>query len=127
MGSLGPSCHTCSRTSARPSPVLTVRSVQVTAVILRSRLTPGRTLGTHTSLGSPLGTPFHRAHHSHHHGARGYEAGRKRRRLCSPCTPPVVPLVSSWTLVTVSPMVSPSTRVTLSPTPSSVWTWLAVS
>merc|ERR1712041_10165 len=48
-------------------------------------------------------------------------------RLCSPCTPPVVPLVSSWTLVTVSPMVSPSTRVTLSPTPSSVWTWLAVS
>merc|ERR1712080_700089 len=48
-------------------------------------------------------------------------------RLCSPCTPLDVPLVSSWTLVTVSPTVSPSTRVTLSPTPSSVWTWLDVS
>merc|ERR1712210_38360 len=47
--------------------------------------------------------------------------------LCSPCTPLDVPLVSSWTPVTVSPMVSPSTRVTLSPTPSSVLTWLAVS
>merc|ERR1712126_113000 len=39
---------------------------------------------------------------------------------------PAVPLVSSWTLVTVSPTVSPSTRVTLSPTLSSVLTWLAV-
>merc|ERR1711971_337054 len=48
-------------------------------------------------------------------------------RLCSPCTPPAVPPVSSWTPVTVSPTVSPSTRVTLSPTPSSVLTWLAVS
>merc|ERR1712063_131548 len=48
-------------------------------------------------------------------------------RLCSPCTPPAVPPVSSWTPETVSPTVSPSTRVTLSPTPSSVSTWLAVS
>merc|ERR1712154_218674 len=48
-------------------------------------------------------------------------------RLCSPCTPPAVPPVSSWTPVTVSPTVSPFTRVTLSPTPSSVGTWLAVS
>merc|ERR1712095_152217 len=45
----------------------------------------------------------------------------------SPCTPLDVPLVSSWTPVTVSPTVSPSTRVTLSPTPLSVLTWLAVS
>merc|ERR1711936_1236362 len=35
-----------------------------------------------------------------------------KSRLCSPCTPPAVPLVSSWTPVTVSPTVSPSTRVT---------------
>merc|ERR1711981_1362296 len=35
-------------------------------------------------------------------------------RLCSPCTPLAVPLVSSWTPVTVSPTVSPSTRVVLS-------------
>merc|ERR1712107_848722 len=48
-------------------------------------------------------------------------------RLCSPCTPLAVPPVSSWTPATVSPTASPSTRVTLSPTPSSVWTWLAVS
>merc|ERR1712032_1155629 len=48
-------------------------------------------------------------------------------RLCSPCTPPAVPPVSSWTPVTVSPTVSPSTRVTLFPTPLSVLTWLAVS
>merc|ERR1712137_925807 len=45
----------------------------------------------------------------------------------SPCTPPDVPPVLSWTPVTVSPTVSPSTRVTLSPTPLSVLTWLAVS
>merc|ERR1712045_854009 len=48
-------------------------------------------------------------------------------RLCSPCTPLDVPLVSSWTPVTVSPMVFPSTRVTLSPMPLSVLTWLAVT
>merc|ERR1712174_118193 len=48
-------------------------------------------------------------------------------RLSSPCTPPAVPPVSSWTPVTVSPTVSPSTRVMLSPTPLSVLTWLAVS
>merc|ERR1712004_322135 len=48
-------------------------------------------------------------------------------RLCSPCTPLAVPPVSSWTPATVSPTASPSTKVTLSPTPSSVWTWLAVS
>merc|ERR1719370_1104421 len=48
-------------------------------------------------------------------------------RLCSPCTPPAVPPVLSWTPVTVSPTVSPSTRVTLSPTPPSVLPWLAVS
>merc|ERR1712141_972179 len=38
-----------------------------------------------------------------------------------------VPLVSSWTLVMVYPTPSPSMKVMLSPTPSSVWTWLAVS
>merc|ERR1712010_210146 len=48
-------------------------------------------------------------------------------RPFSPCTPPAVLPVSSWTPETVSPTVSPSTRVTLSPTPSSVLTWLAVS
>merc|ERR1712179_889772 len=48
-------------------------------------------------------------------------------RPCSPCTLPDVPPESSWMPVTVSPTASPSTRVTLSPTPSSVWTWLAVS
>merc|ERR1711902_409586 len=37
-------------------------------------------------------------------------------RLSSPCTPPAVPPVSSWTLVTVSPTLSPSTRATPSPT-----------
>uniref|UniRef100_A0A4W6CTU4 Uncharacterized protein n=1 Tax=Lates calcarifer TaxID=8187 RepID=A0A4W6CTU4_LATCA len=36
-------------------------------------------------------------------------------RLCCPCTPLVVPLVLSWTLV----------MATLCPTPSSGWTWLA--
>merc|ERR1711936_571515 len=46
---------------------------------------------------------------------------------CSPFMPLAVPLVSSWTLVTVSPTLSPSTRVILSPTPSSVLTWLAVT
>merc|ERR1712080_200175 len=48
-------------------------------------------------------------------------------RSCSPCTPLDVPLVSSWTLVTVSPTVSLSMKVTLSLTPLSVWTWLDVN
>merc|ERR1719295_1372015 len=56
-----------------------------------------------------------------------FETFNMPARLCSPCTPPAVPPVLSWTPVTVSPTVSPSTRVTLSPTPSSVLTWLAVS
>merc|ERR1712107_644426 len=48
-------------------------------------------------------------------------------RLFSPCTPPAVPPVSSWTPETVFPTPSPSTKVMPSPTPPSVWTWLAVS
>ncbi|XP_042343684.1 actin-1-like [Plectropomus leopardus] len=41
------------------------------------------------------------------------------------CTPPVVPQVLCWTLVTVSATLCPSTRVTPCLTPSFVWIWLA--
>merc|ERR1711931_120233 len=47
-------------------------------------------------------------------------------KLSFPSMPPVVLLVWSWTLVTVSPTMSPSMKVMLFPMPSSVWTWLAV-
>merc|ERR1711997_1303058 len=60
-----------------------------------------------------------------------------RPSTCQPCMLPSklsfpstlldVPLVLSWTLVMVYPTPSPSMKVMLSPTPSSVWTWLAVS
>uniref|UniRef100_A0A671UE23 Actin beta n=1 Tax=Sparus aurata TaxID=8175 RepID=A0A671UE23_SPAAU len=46
-------------------------------------------------------------------------------RPSCPCTPPVVPQVSCWTLETVSATLCPSTRVTLYLTPSCVWIWLA--
>uniref|UniRef100_A0A674P601 Actin, cytoplasmic 2 Actin, cytoplasmic 2, N-terminally processed n=1 Tax=Takifugu rubripes TaxID=31033 RepID=A0A674P601_TAKRU len=46
-------------------------------------------------------------------------------RLCCPCMPLVVPLVSSWTLVMVSPTQCPSMKATPCPMPSSGWTWLA--
>uniref|UniRef100_A0A669CRB5 Actin, cytoplasmic 1 n=1 Tax=Oreochromis niloticus TaxID=8128 RepID=A0A669CRB5_ORENI len=46
-------------------------------------------------------------------------------RPCCPCTPLVVPLVLSWTLVMVSPTLCPSMKVTLCPMPLSGWTWPA--
>merc|ERR1719259_1530197 len=48
-------------------------------------------------------------------------------RLCSPCTPLVVPPVWSSTSEMVSLTPSPSTRVTPCPTPSCVSTWPATS
>jgi len=55
---------------------------------------------------------------------------RSTRQLCTwlsrpscPCTPPVVRLVSYWTLATACPIPCQSTRVTRCRTPSCVWIW----